>query len=159
MFLAVASAAYFVAQLLTNREGKQIRNRLSAQQQSRVARSRAPGFLPLLQRIGQAAAEPFMPKSREKQSGLRQNLARAGIYAPAAVRVMAGSKVILMFAGVAGGRACQSGSRSRIRAIVSETVSPLNGFRPESISYRRHPKDQTSLRLSTGLPRACSGLM
>ena len=103
VFLAVASAAYFVAQLLTNREGKQIRNRLSAQQQSRVARSRAPGFLPLLQRIGQAAAEPFMPKSREKQSGLRQNLARAGIYAPAAVRVMAGSKVILMFAGVAGG--------------------------------------------------------
>src|SRR5437870_7031836 len=102
-FLAVTSASYFVAQLLTNREGKQIRNRLSMRQQSRVARPRATGILSFLQRMGQAAAEPFMPKSREKQSGLRQNLARAGIYSPSAARVMTGSKVILMFAGVVGG--------------------------------------------------------
>jgi tight adherence protein C len=102
-FLAVASAAFAVGQLLTNQEGKQIRNRLSTQ--SRLSRGgrRGTGIGSLLQRIGQAAAEPFMPKSREKQSGLRQSLARAGIYSPSAARVMTGSKVILMFAGVPGG--------------------------------------------------------
>ena len=102
VFLAVASAAFAVAQLLTNQEGKQIRNRLgSPSRSSRGRRGAQVGSL--LQRIGQAAAAPFMPKSREKQSGLRQNLARAGIYSPSAARVMTGSKVILMFSGVVGG--------------------------------------------------------
>src|SRR5215204_4823021 len=104
VFFAVASAAYFVAQLLTNRQGQQIRDRLSVQ--ARGAHKRGapgPGLLPLLQRIGQAAAEPFMPKSREKQSGLRHNLARAGIYSPSAARVITGSKVIFLFTGVIGG--------------------------------------------------------
>ena len=36
--------------------------------------------------------------------------------------------------GVAAGSADQSGSRSRILAIVSETVSPANAARPVSIS-------------------------
>ena len=39
-----------------------------------------------------------------------------------------------MRAGVAAGSADQSGSRSRIFAIVSETVSPANATRPVSIS-------------------------
>ena len=102
-FLAVACAAYFVAQLMTNREGKQIRHRLSGQARPGRAEKRRAGIIPLLQRIGQAAAEPFMPKSRERQSGLRQSLARAGIYSPSAARVVTGSKVILMLVGVIGG--------------------------------------------------------
>ena len=36
--------------------------------------------------------------------------------------------------GVAGGQAVQSGSRSRIAAIVSDTVSPANASAPVSIS-------------------------
>lgn len=107
-FLAVASLAYFVAQVATNREGKQIRVRLSNQGPGAMRqRGRAPGaaagIVPLLQRIGQAAAQPFMPKSREKQSGLRHSLARAGIYSPSAVKVMTGSKVIFLVAGIVGG--------------------------------------------------------
>jgi len=42
---------------------------------------------------------------------------------------------------------------------MSEPVSPTNGVRPVSISYNTHPYAQMSVRLSTGLPRACSGLM
>ena len=38
--------------------------------------------------------------------------------------------------GVAGGSADQSGSRSRILAIESETVSPANVTRPVTISYQ-----------------------
>ena len=64
-----------------------------------------------------------------------------------------------MDAGVVAGSADQSGSRSRILAIESETVSPANAMRPVNISYRTQPKAQMSVRLSTGNPRACSGLM
>ena len=44
-------------------------------------------------------------------------------------------------------------------AIVSAIVSPENAARPVSISNSTHPNAQMSVRLSTGLPRACSGLM
>ena len=62
-------------------------------------------------------------------------------------------------AGVEEGNAFQSGSRSRMAAKVSATVCPVKGGRPVSISYRTQPKDQMSARVSTGRPRACSGLM
>ena len=102
-FGAVVLLGYFVSQLLANPETKQLRDRLSGS--AKQGRPRGPGIVPLLQRIGQAAAEPFMPKSREKQSGLRHNLARAGIYSPAALRLMTGCKVIFLCAGVVGGYA------------------------------------------------------
>jgi tight adherence protein C len=46
-----------------------------------------------------------MPKTREKQSGLRRQLGYAGIYSPNAVKVMTGFKVILLACGVFGGYA------------------------------------------------------
>jgi tight adherence protein C len=57
----------------------------------------------MIERVGQAAAKPFMPKSREKQSGLRRQLSRAGIYAPQAIRMVTGCKVILLGVGLIGG--------------------------------------------------------
>ena len=103
-FGAIVLLGYFVSQLLANPQTKQLRDRLSGSA-TRQSRQRGPGIMPLLQRIGQAAAEPFMPKSREKQSGLRHSLARAGIYSPAAVRLMTGCKVIFLCGGVVGGYA------------------------------------------------------
>ena len=44
--------------------------------------------------------------------------------------------------------------------VVLETgASPVNGFRPDTISYRTTPNDQMSARVSTNELRACSGLM
>ena len=44
--------------------------------------------------------------------------------------------------------------------MTSELLSPAsNGRRPVSISYSTQPNAQRSVRSSTGLPRACSGLM
>jgi tight adherence protein C len=103
-FGAVVLLGYFVSQLMAKPQTRQLRDRLSGAEK-REARQKGPGLLPLLQRIGQAAAEPFMPKSREKQSGLRHNLARAGVYSPSAVRLMTGCKVIFLCAGVIGGYA------------------------------------------------------
>jgi hypothetical protein len=53
----------------------------------------------------------------------------------------------------------QGGSVPMIAASVSVTVSPANGRRPVSISHTTTPNAQTSERLSTARPRACSGLM
>jgi tight adherence protein C len=103
VFGAVVLLGYFVSQMLANPEQKQLRDRLSGAAKAPAGRQKGQGLLPLLQRIGQAAAEPFMPKSREKQSGLRHNLARAGIYSPAAVRLMTGCKVIFLVAGLVAG--------------------------------------------------------
>ncbi|HET6248205.1 MAG TPA: type II secretion system F family protein [Tepidisphaeraceae bacterium] len=55
------------------------------------------------QKMGQLAAAPFMPKTREKQSNLRQQLARAGIYSASAFKQVTGAKVICMVIGVAIG--------------------------------------------------------
>ena len=61
--------------------------------------------------------------------------------------------------GVFGGMALQSGSRSRTLAMMSDTVSPLNGCLPVSISKSTHPNAQRSARRSQAFPRACSGDM
>ena len=61
--------------------------------------------------------------------------------------------------GVSGGSFDQSGSCRSTAASTSETVSPSKQRVPVSISYSTTPKDQMSDRLSTGLPRACSGDM
>src|SRR5262245_16783935 len=61
--------------------------------------------------------------------------------------------------GVVVGRSAQSGSLVITYAMVSDTVSPENVCRPESISKRTTPNDQISARRSAALPLACSGDM
>lgn len=99
---AVGSVVYMIARVLLNDDNGKLRQRLSnldaeSAEQLRPATS---NFVPLIQRIGQAAAEPFMPKTREKQSNLRRQLAQAGIYSPAALRLMTGAKVICLVGGL-----------------------------------------------------------
>jgi tight adherence protein C len=99
---AVAAVAFFVIRLLSGDKDTKIINRLSSKQSvdskaEMIAKQNLKaGITPFLQRIGQAAAEPFMPKDREKQSKQRKLLGQAGIYAPAAAKVMNGAKVILL---------------------------------------------------------------
>ena len=69
------------------------------------------------------------------------------------------SPTMTAMAGSDAGSAAQSGSRSRIRAITSDAVSPGTARRPLTHSYTTQPNDQMSVRRSTGLPRDCSGLM
>ena len=61
--------------------------------------------------------------------------------------------------GVSGGSSRQSGSLFKIAASVSETDSPWKTSRPIRHSKSTQPKEKMSVRLSSGLPRACSGLM
>ncbi len=110
VFGAVAAIAYFViGRFVVSSDDERLRDRLAPREQGlppgvsmNVAGGRT-GIVPFLQRIGQAAAEPFMPATREKQSGMRRDLARAGIYAPSAIRVITGGKVIFLCLGLAVG--------------------------------------------------------
>jgi tight adherence protein C len=103
---AVGLLGYFISSLVTTRDGGKIRDRLRDGQDGEdgvTKPGRPTGLKPLLERFGQAAAQPFMPKSREKQSGLRQQLSRAGIYSPQAIKLVTGCKVIFLGLGLVGG--------------------------------------------------------
>jgi tight adherence protein C len=109
---AVALLAYFASTLLMGRGDGKIRDRLRDGQEGGGVGdeigSRTAGLRPILERFGQAAAQPFMPKSRAKQSGLRTQLSRAGIYSPQAIRMVTGCKVIFLCVGLVGGYAAGS---------------------------------------------------
>jgi len=105
---AVGLLAMWVGQLLVGADTSKLRDRLKGGGKytvsaASVAAVRRRGLKEFAQRIGQLAAEPFMPKTREKQSGIRQKLAKAGIYSASAIRVMTGAKVIFAGAGLAFG--------------------------------------------------------
>ncbi|MCC6240264.1 MAG: type II secretion system F family protein [Phycisphaerales bacterium] len=107
IFGAVGVLAYWVMRLLLDDTGEKLRQRLSGQgyeDSPDVTRS-AEASAPLLNRLGEAAAEPFMPKDGSRVSTLRRSLARAGIYSPSAARIMIGFKFILLMVGLIGGYA------------------------------------------------------
>ena len=66
---------------------------------------------------------------------------------------------ISTIAGVCGGSAFQSGSAFTTSANTSASVVPPNALCPVSISNTTQPYAQMSARLSTPVPRVCSGLM
>ena len=114
VFGAVAMLGFVVGRVLTggNKDNK-LHNRLVANQThdpgpSAITKdANAPvggsGMVQMVQKVGQAAAKPFMPNTREKQSDIRKRLGQAGIYASNAVRVMTGMKVILLGGGITAG--------------------------------------------------------
>jgi len=81
-----------------------LRDRLAANS-SGPARSiqKSSGVASTLQSIGQAAAHPFMPKTRERQSSMRKRLSEAGIYSTSAAGAISGFKVILLVVGSLAG--------------------------------------------------------
>ena len=59
--------------------------------------------VPVMERIGHAAARPFMPKTAVKQSSLRRQLMNAGYYTSSSMELVVGMKVILLALGLVGG--------------------------------------------------------
>jgi tight adherence protein C len=105
MLCSIAAAAlvgYFLTKLFVGDESDKLRDRLNNDgQDANAAHKRS--VKSLLESVGEAAAQPFMPKTSEKQSGIRKSLAEAGIYSPSAIRLMTGAKVICLAAGLIGG--------------------------------------------------------
>ena len=107
VFGAVAMVLYMVMRaIMGGGQDTKLRDRLvanAAPDPQQQQPSRPSGVAPMLQKMGQAAARPFMPNTREKQSSLRRNLGYAGIYSASALKVMTGFKVILLGGGLVGG--------------------------------------------------------
>ncbi len=105
LFLAVAGAvtalSYWIFNLCRGDEDR-LRERLAAPAAA-AGPVRETGLGAFLKSLGASAASPFMPKKRETQSALRKELARAGIYSPATVRVVIGAKVLCLAAGAIAG--------------------------------------------------------
>jgi tight adherence protein C len=106
----VGLAAYGLSRLLMGETDEKLRQRLSTNDpdgagSSRTGASAGETVVPILQKIGQAAASPFMPKSRETISGLRRSLGYAGIYSPMAIKLVTGAKAIALCVGLFGGYA------------------------------------------------------
>ncbi len=114
VFGAVGCVGFFVTKVLCgNGDNGKLRNRLTDRNPTEdgfnrggitgtgsAAVSERRSVMPMLQKMGQAAAEPFMPKQRENQGAIRQKLGRAGIYTASAAKAMKGAQVILTGVGL-----------------------------------------------------------
>ena len=95
-FASISVLVYFVSMLLFKSDaGEKLRSRLQGKTEATVVKKESSsGVSSMLKQIGEAASRPFMPSTREKQSSLQRELAKAGIYSPAALRTVQGAKVI-----------------------------------------------------------------
>src|SRR5438046_734216 len=99
---AVALGAFFLTRLFTKGEESKLRDRLTSHMEEAKPET-GNKAKDIFQKIGTAAAKPFMPDTREKASVLRKKLSRAGIYTPAAIKTVTGMKVICLVGGLVGG--------------------------------------------------------
>jgi tight adherence protein C len=107
IFGAVAAVAFWAARFFLDDTEQKLRERLASEAREEMTlasiNQRPDGPAPLLERLGEAAAEPFMPKDRARVSALRRSLAQAGIYSPSAFRLVIGFKFIFLLVGLIGG--------------------------------------------------------
>lgn len=97
----LAGLAVWLTMTFAGGTGARLRHRLELDSPA-IAAANRPTFdlKETLQNIGSAFAKPFMPSNRQTQSQLRKNLAKAGIYNPNAIRLLAGCKLILLATGL-----------------------------------------------------------
>jgi len=95
-FGSISVMVYFVSMLLFKDGGdEKLRSRLQGKNEATsVLKKEAGAGTNIFKQLREIAARPFMPSTREKQSSLQRELAKAGVYSPAALRTVQGSKVI-----------------------------------------------------------------
>lgn len=104
IFGGVMSLVWWAAQFFRQDDDAKLRERLRGSfVLAETGESGVERFKDFIARMGQAAGKPFIPKSAEKQSALRRQMAYAGIYSPAAIRTFAAFKMLLLIGGLAGG--------------------------------------------------------
>jgi tight adherence protein C len=105
-FASISLLVYLVSGFLFKSGGDddKLRSRLVGKSEASVTKKESgSGVGSILKQMREMAAKPFMPSSREKQSSLQKELARAGVYSPSALRTVQGSKVIGIALGLIGG--------------------------------------------------------
>jgi tight adherence protein C len=100
---AVGLVGFFLTRIMVGNGDDKLRKRLTANAYDDAKPAARKSVRQIVEQVGTAAARPFMPSTREKQSGLRAQFAKAGIYSPSAVKMVTGFKVIFLCAGLAIG--------------------------------------------------------
>lgn len=103
LFGSVTALAWWIGNLLLRDRSDKLRERLRGSEWDPRTRFGKEKLGTLVQRVGQKAATPFMPKDKEKTSRLRRQLGHAGIYSPVAINLISGFKFLLLLGGVIGG--------------------------------------------------------
>lgn len=104
IFGLVVAGGWMAAAWLFSGKSARLRQRLVGAEPKRTSANQQDGAIKsVFAKLGEAAAKPFMPNTREKQSSLRRKLGQAGIYSSSALRVMTGCKVIFLGVGLLGG--------------------------------------------------------
>jgi tight adherence protein C len=147
---SVALLAYTVMTMVLGKKDAKLQSRLSAGSPASSKKAVKKGVGPLLQKMGQAAAKPFMPSDAEKQTQLKRSLAQAGIYAPSAARAVIGGKVILLVIGLVGGYLLGTLTGQMLLAL---SVCGLIGYLLPTIWLKMQVKSNL-LALECGLPDA-----
>jgi len=99
LFATVALLSYALSGLVFRKEVNPVVQRLKGQPEDSHEGPRRAGEVlgPVVQRMSQTAALPFMPKDPGNQNYLRKQLAYAGYYSAAAMQTIVGAKAILLF--------------------------------------------------------------
>ena len=129
---AVGLLAYVGWMMAAGQEGAgKLRNRLVGKAGHDATRPDGHGHLAssVLRRVGDAAAEPFMPKTREAQGELRKRLGFAGIYSPNAFKLVTGAKALSLAVGViAGGVAAAYTVQGLMLQMAVTSVGGIGGY-------------------------------
>ena len=130
IFAALALLGYVAFMLLSDKDvSGRLRNRLVGKAKTDVTKPTSPkGVVPLLHKMGQAAAQPFMPKTREAQSDLRKRLGYAGINYNSTITAVTGAKVICLGVGLIGGYIGSLRTEGFLSIVMCLSVGGLVGY-------------------------------
>jgi len=133
IFLCVAGAITLVGfslyLLFAPASNERLRSRLNGDaEQDATEAPGAAGVVPLLQKVGQAAAQPFMPKTREAQSDLRRRLGYAGYYSNSAIKMVTGAKVICLAGGLGLGYLASTFTDTFMMQMAALSIGGLFGY-------------------------------
>src|SRR5882762_6843548 len=103
LFGCVALLVWWAGVMMTRNSGSRLRDRLKGNVEKKPEPMGRKKINSIFASVGEVAASPLMPKTREEQYEMKRRLAKAGVYAPGALRVMQGAKVMLSLVGLAAG--------------------------------------------------------
>jgi tight adherence protein C len=103
LFGFVALLVWWAGMMMTRNTGSRLRDRLKGNVEKKPEPMGKKRINSIFASVGEVAASPLMPKTREEQFEMKKRLAKAGIYASSALRIMQGLKVMLSLVGLAAG--------------------------------------------------------
>jgi tight adherence protein C len=103
LFGFVALSVWWAGLMMTRNSGSRLRDRLKGNVEKKPEPLGKKKLNSLFASVGEVAASPLMPKTREEQYEMKRRLARAGVYAAGALRIMQGMKVMLSLSGLVAG--------------------------------------------------------